>query len=236
MMPQSKVVIIKSRKKLSGNGILDQNQLIRMFQRGLLQLTMQSDFRTAINSFFTQRNKIGIKINTIGGKKLSTRPETALSLARLLEKSGIQPENILIWDRSNRELRASGYSLKMSRKGYKIFGTDSQGIGYDRSLTSHLNIGSLFSSIQTKLIDSSISLAVLKDHGLAGVTASMKNYLAPFTIPINTMIIIAIPMLLNSVIHLRLNPNTNLPFWMQPWSNTIAALLFTNNGHIGIKL
>jgi uncharacterized protein (DUF362 family) len=173
MMPQSKVIIIKSKKKLSG---LDQNQLIRMFQRGLLQLSMQSDLRAAINSFFPQRNKIGIKINTIGGKKLSTQPETSLSLAKLLAKSGIPPENILIWDRSNRELRAAGYSLKMSRKGFKIFGTDSQGIGYDRSLTSHLSIGSLFSSIQTKFIDLSISLAVLKDHGLAGVTASMKNY------------------------------------------------------------
>jgi uncharacterized protein (DUF362 family) len=41
---------------------------------------------------------------------------------------------------------------------------------------SHLNIGSLFSSIQADQISSSISLAILKDHGLAGITAGMKNY------------------------------------------------------------
>lgn len=177
-MSRSKVVIIKSKKSLSpsGNRGLDQNQLKRMFARGILRLSGHSDLRSAVKTLFPFSHLIGIKINTLGGKKLSTQPETALSLAKTLENGGVKADNILIWDRSNRELRETGYSLKMNRKGIKIFGTDSQGIGYDRFLTSHLNIGSLFSNIQSKLIDSSISLAVLKDHGLAGVTAAMKNY------------------------------------------------------------
>jgi uncharacterized protein (DUF362 family) len=34
----------------------------------------------------------------------------------------------------------------------------------------------MFSLIQTDHVTASISLAILKDHGLAGVTAGMKNY------------------------------------------------------------
>jgi uncharacterized protein (DUF362 family) len=81
-----------------------------------------------------------------------------------------------VWDRTNRELKDAGYDLNWNRGGVRVFGTDTQGIGYNRNLTSHLNIGSLFSAIQSNLISSSISLAILKDHGLAGVTAGMKNY------------------------------------------------------------
>ena len=56
-----------------------------------------------------------------------------------------------------------------------MMGTDTKGIGYGTELAVHRSIGSLFSNIQSK-ITSSISLAIVKDHGLAGVTAGMKNY------------------------------------------------------------
>ncbi len=94
----------------------------------------------------------------------------------MLQDTGIQQENIIIWDRTNRELREAGYRLNLNRSGIKVFGTDTEGVGYDSQLTSHLNIGSLFSSIQSNKITASISLAILKDHGMAGVTAGMKNY------------------------------------------------------------
>ena len=118
---------------------------------------------------------MGIKINTIGGKKLSTRPEVSFSAAKLLMDCGIQQENIIIWDRTNRELREAGYRLNLNQGGIKVFGTDTEGVGYDAELTSHLDIGSLFSSIQSKKTTASISLAMLKDHGLAGVTAGPSS-------------------------------------------------------------
>jgi uncharacterized protein (DUF362 family) len=64
----------------------------------------------------------------------------------------------------------------MNRAGIRVIGTDSNGVGYDRTLTAYLNIGSLFSAIFSRTITASVSLAVLKDHGLAGVTGGMKNY------------------------------------------------------------
>jgi uncharacterized protein (DUF362 family) len=171
----STVVIARGKNIFLAGNEVNEKMLTRMYSQGLSTLTDQPQLQDALHSFFPPKEKIGIKINTIGGKSISTRPAVALSLASLLSENGNQ-ENIIIWDRTNRELRDAGYRLNWNRGGIRIFGTDTQGVGYGRDLVSHLNIGSLFSSIQSDLISSSISLAILKDHGLAGVTAGMKNY------------------------------------------------------------
>jgi uncharacterized protein (DUF362 family) len=167
---------VKSRGVKNSSGEIDQKKLDRMFEKGFFLLTGQNDLRSSYNFSFNEADRIGIKINTLGGKMISTRPETSRSLASALAKGGCHPDNIIIWDRTNHELKEAGHRLNMNRSGVKVFGSDSQGIGYSTELVDHLNIGSLFSIIQTKMISSSISLAILKDHGLAGVTAGMKNY------------------------------------------------------------
>ncbi|MBC8359755.1 MAG: DUF362 domain-containing protein [Candidatus Aminicenantes bacterium] len=175
-MMVSKVVLIRGKAVFSRDGDIDQRILTDMFNKGIQILMGQQNLKDSLSLLFNSNNKVGIKINTIGGKKLSTRPEVSFSLAKALLTAGIQQENIIIWDRTNRELRDAEYRLNLNQSGFKVLGTDTQGVGYDSELTSHLNIGSLFSKIQSKMITTSISLAILKDHGMAGVTAGMKNY------------------------------------------------------------
>ncbi len=175
-MAISKVVLVRGKGILNSKGDIDQNKLLSMCSRGLQILTKEKNLKDSLRPLFKTNERIGIKINTISGKMLSTRPELSLSLARVLSESGIPESNIVVWDRTNRELKDAGYRLNYSGNSFKVFGTDTQGVGYDEELVSYLNIGSLFSSIQADMISSSISLAVLKDHGMAGVTAGMKNY------------------------------------------------------------
>jgi uncharacterized protein (DUF362 family) len=172
----SKVVLIRGKGVLTAGKSTDQKKLLSMYNRGLQILMDKQDPKDGLRQIFKSSDKVGIKINTIGGRKLSTYPEVSLTLARLLQDSGIQQKNIIIWDRTNRELRDAGYRLNLNGSGIKVYGTDTEGIGYGSQLISHLNIGSLFSAIQTDNITASISLAILKDHGMAGVTAGMKNY------------------------------------------------------------
>ncbi len=172
----SKVVLIRGKGVLTEGKSIDQKKLLSMYNRGIQTLMDEKNPKDGLGLIFKSSDKVGVKINTIGGRQLSTRPEVPFSLARLLQDSGIQQKNIIIWDRTNRELREAGYRLNLNRNGIKVYGTDTQGVGYVSQLTSHLNIGSLFSSIQSDKITASISLAMLKDHGMAGVTAGMKNY------------------------------------------------------------
>ena len=157
-------------------GELSQLKVAEMIRRGLQILTGSPNAEDGFGQIFARNDRVGIKINTIGGRKISTRPEVSLTLSELLVKSGLNQRNIVIWDRTNRELKEAGYRLSSSSNGLKVFGTDMDGAGYETGLVSHLNIGSLFSTIQTNFVTASISLAILKDHGLAGVTAGMKNY------------------------------------------------------------
>jgi len=172
----SKVVLIRGKGVLTREGDINQKKLLLMFNQGIKILMDQKNTKDSLRLLFKSSDRVGIKINTISGRKLSSRPEVSFSLANLLRESGIKQGNIIIWDRTNRELREAGYRLNLTRDGIKVFGTDTRGIGYDSQLISHLNIGSLFSSIQSSKITASISLALLKDHGMAGVTAGMKNY------------------------------------------------------------
>lgn len=175
-MNRSKVVVIKGKGVLGAGGDMDRVKIAEMLSLGFRHLTGARETGEGLARLFARGDRIGIKVNTIGGRKISTRPELSLSLAELLIKNGQPDRNIVIWDRTNRELREAGYSLSDRPNGLKVFATDTAGAGYETEIISHRNIGSLFSSIQTNFVTASISLAILKDHGLAGVTAGMKNY------------------------------------------------------------
>ncbi|OGD20109.1 MAG: hypothetical protein A2W03_00755 [Candidatus Aminicenantes bacterium RBG_16_63_16] len=175
-MGASQVFSLRVKGVVSAAGEIQAAAVNEMLRRGLGLVLGTSDAAEGIRGRFEAADRVGIKVNTIGGRRISTRPEVALGLAGCLTRSGIPAKNVLVWDRTNRELKEAGYRLTDDRNGLKIFGTDTAGAGYETEIFSHLNIGSLFSIIQTQFVTASISLAILKDHGLAGVTASLKNY------------------------------------------------------------
>ena len=175
-MDAPRVVIVRSPGVWTAAGSLEPAVLARMFVRGFTALTDERESARAAAALFRPGDRVGIKVNTIGGRAISTRPETAQALAAWLIGGGIEARNIVIWDRTTRELRDAGFAISTGGSGVRIFGTDADGAGYESDLTDHLDVGSLFSRILTEFVTVSVSLAILKDHGLAGVTAGMKNY------------------------------------------------------------
>jgi uncharacterized protein (DUF362 family) len=175
-MALPRVVIVRSPGVWTPAGGLDPAVVARMFRRGFAALTDEPDPGRAAAALFPRGERVGIKVNTIGGRAISTRPEVARALAAWIAGGGIEERDIVIWDRTTRELRDAGYAINTGRSGVRVFGTDADGAGYGSALVDHLDIGSLFSRILTEFVSASVSLAILKDHGLAGVTAGMKNY------------------------------------------------------------
>lgn len=172
----SRVVVVRSPAVWTAAGALDPAVVARMFVRGFLELADEREEARAAAALFRPGDRVGIKVNTIGGKAISTRPEVAHALAGCLVRGGVAAKDIVIWDRTTRELRDAGYAVNTGRSGVRVYGTDAAGAGYESEPLSHLDVGSLFSRILTETVTASISLAILKDHGLAGVTAGMKNY------------------------------------------------------------
>ncbi|MCD6507942.1 DUF362 domain-containing protein [Candidatus Poribacteria bacterium] len=119
---------------------------------------------------------IGIKVNCIN-RRLPSHPQLVDAIVQSLVEFGVPENDIVIWDRTNRELKRAGYKLNEGQSGVRCFGTDSSGWGYDtdnpieiEGQKKHLT------KILTRLCDHLINVPVLKDHSLAGVTLSMKNH------------------------------------------------------------
>ncbi|RMG58227.1 MAG: DUF362 domain-containing protein [Deltaproteobacteria bacterium] len=133
-------------------------------------------WKTFLRGLFGRRVRLGLKVNCLGAPGIPTSPAVAHAVAEVMSGAGIPEENLVIWDRQNRELKAAGYRLNYSSSGVRCYGTDTYGVGYERDLLIHGEVGSLLSKIFTRHTDLTVSLPVLKDHILAGYTGTMKNF------------------------------------------------------------
>ena len=120
---------------------------------------------------------VAIKVNCISGL-IYSHPVVAMAVAQRLMDIGVPAENIIIWDRNNGELARSGYTINVQGKGVRCYGTP----GYDDWI-QHRSIKTRLSRIITQTASAIINLAVLKDHGGAGVTLTMKNHYGSISNP-----------------------------------------------------
>jgi uncharacterized protein (DUF362 family) len=118
---------------------------------------------------------VGVKINCLAGRRLSTTREVVEALVASLARAGVRPASIVVWDRTERELKAAGFTLRSQGAAWRCFGTDRVGYGYEREIAFSGAVGSCLSRILTRTATVLINVGVLKDHDLAGVSVGMKN-------------------------------------------------------------
>jgi uncharacterized protein (DUF362 family) len=145
----------------------------QMLDQGITRLTGFSDVTKAWQSICSTSETIGIKVNAMGGRNICTHAEVAYAAAESLVNAGIKPQQIILWDRITDELRRGGYTINRDGPGIRCFGTDSS---YEREPAVSGSIGSCFSTILSRQCDCLISIPVLKDHDLCGVSLSLKNF------------------------------------------------------------
>lgn len=94
-----------------------------MLTRGMLQLTGSKNIEKAWRMFVKPGEKIGLKVNPVAGKDLSTSIELVKTVISQLEKAGISKNDIVIWDRREFELVEAGFTQD-NFPGIKIKGTE----------------------------------------------------------------------------------------------------------------
>lgn len=170
---KSRVVLIRNHTMLNGDHEVDLSIASDVVNRGMLSLTGKRTPDLAWKSLFRPDDVVGIKVNALGGRPIATHPKVVHAIVKGLKLAGIPDENIIVWDRLTRELRHSGYTINQSKKGVKCFGTDTD---YDRNPEIVGSIGSCFSGMVSSYCTALINVPVLKDHDLAGVSLSLKNF------------------------------------------------------------
>lgn len=146
----------------------------RMLNRALQKLMQANSDLSAWKSLFNPRERVGIKVSCLPGRKLSSSVGLVHAIVEGLGLAGIPAKNIIVWERTARELKEAGFSL--SHRGVRVAGTDEYpNGGYDNRITFAGSVGTCFSVLMEK-VDAVISVPVLKDHDIAGISAGMKNF------------------------------------------------------------
>ena len=118
----AKVVLARNENAWSSDRP-DIRVLDRMVEGALLSLTGASTIGAAWREFVTPDDIVGLKVNPVAGKLLSTSPEIVHVIITQLEKAGIPRKNIVIWDRREFELHETGFTAD-AFPGVRITGTE----------------------------------------------------------------------------------------------------------------
>jgi hypothetical protein len=163
---------VSPRLRRAGNDI--PGGPVREFLDSALQaVTGKSEPSAAWASLFAAHETVGIKLSCLPGRMLSSSRSLTEAIVKGLLGAGLQKRNIIVWERSSRELEDAGYAI--ARSGLRTLGTDElPGGGYGSRISMSGSVGTIFSGFMEE-IDALISVPVLKDHDLAGVSISLKN-------------------------------------------------------------
>ncbi|MBU0518297.1 DUF362 domain-containing protein, partial [bacterium] len=151
-----------------------EDQKVEALVRRLIQVHYDAaNIEEVFAELFSLHDRVGIKVNCLSGRKMSSHLAITKFLIKTLNSIGIPNQQIIVWERLTSDLRGGGYPVQSKKDAPLIAGCDI--LGYDSELTLHRSIGSLFAKPITSMCTATINIPVLKDHGIVGVTLGMKN-------------------------------------------------------------
>lgn len=144
-----------------------------LFARGHGPTDTKNDVMAAWHCVVRPGDTVGLKVNTLGGRGISTSGALVDAICERLLQAGVEAGNIVVWDRDSDEMERAGFRIVTGGNRVQCYGTDR--VGYEDDLSAWGSVGSLLSQILTRRCNVLINLPVLKDHDGAGVTLALKN-------------------------------------------------------------
>jgi len=128
-----RVAVVKNSRSVQENSIVAQ-EVHDMIARSMLELTGEKKLKKAWRKFVSPGDRIGLKINPVAGKSLTTSHEVVKAIIAQLEAAGIDRSQLTIWDRREFELTDAGFTPE-NYSGIRIVGTeqmDKDGLYYGK--------------------------------------------------------------------------------------------------------
>lgn len=172
-LAEARVVLATAQGVRNRNRSLLSAPLLR-----LLDLAMENYFQVkadqAWKSLVRPEDVVGLKVNTLAGRGLSTHPELVQAVCERLQEAGVAASRIIIWDRLNRDLERGGYKISTSGSSPRCYGNDV--CGYTQQVYEFDSAASRISRLVVETCTVLINLPILKDHGIVGASAGLKNF------------------------------------------------------------
>lgn len=177
--PAGKSTVVVARDaSLHGAGALpDEQKVLDLLDKAMAAYTGREKpvaaWKSVIPAGVRAGKTIGLKVNGLGGRGISTHPALILAVAERLQQAGVKPGNIVVWDRNARDLEACGMTIQTGADRVRCYGSDTAGFE-DQPVACGLAQIRL-AQILSRECAMVIGLPILKDHKMAGVTFAMKN-------------------------------------------------------------
>jgi uncharacterized protein (DUF362 family) len=169
----SRVVVARDEQLRGAGAAVDEQRMLALVDRAMQALFDREHPMDAWKKLVHPGETVSLKVNTLGGRGISTNIQLVAAVCERLQQAGIKAGDILVWDRDSNELERAGFHLAMGGDRVQCYGTEHA--GYEEDLAAWGSVGSRLSKILTQRTDVLINLPVLKDHDGAGVTIALKN-------------------------------------------------------------
>ena len=181
---RSRVIHLNSANAFNlQTGQADYQTVNAMVQTGICHVTGEITPVQAWQRLVSPDDRVGIKINCLGQPGFVNNTTLLRVLKEHLAAAGVQPQNIVVFDRYDSHLTGGGFTIGQQPDGTWVMATQgSGGPGYDDSVTQSFNPANggaaesaPCSKIVTQQITKMINVPILKTHGGSGVTLALKN-------------------------------------------------------------
>jgi len=160
-------------KDSSNAGSVDSKRVLNLLDGALRGLFDDDDPVRSWSRLVRPGQAIGVKVNTLGGRGLSSNVLLVEAICERLQAAGIKAPDIVVWDRDTQEMERAGFRIRRGGSEVQCFGTDR--VGFEEQFCEFGSVGSQLSKILTRRCDVLINVPVLKDHDGAGVSIALKN-------------------------------------------------------------
>lgn len=144
-----------------------------MVEKAICSLTGESDLRKAWAHFIGKEDRVGIKINALGGKLAGTMKEVVEPIVEGVRSVGVPDENIMIYDQYAGFMRAARFVWQARTDKLRVIHHET--LGYEKKFTESPGGGKGKLAKTLTWATAIINVPVIKDHDLAGVTCAIKN-------------------------------------------------------------
>lgn len=169
----TRLVTVHEPASLDKNMLVNSEKVLKMLDLGMTQLFKTESPAQAWQRIVKPGEVIGLKVNCLSGRG-TTHPELVQAVTEKLQEAGIRARDIVIWDRFNTDLEECGFRINTDNNKIKCMGNEV--LGFEDEFEIFGNAASLVCKTLTRVCDGIINLPVLKDHGIAGITMTMKNF------------------------------------------------------------
>lgn len=170
------VAIVRDRTKQSIAGFKVNAQIVqRLVDKAVMTLAGKDDVAKAWATYVGPKDKVAVKFNGLF-RRATTHPEVIDAVTKGLVAAGVDPANITVYDRKNRDLATTGLERNRGGKGVQIYGTERD---YGQGVKAG-SVGTKLTKILTEA-DVLINVPIMKSHVRCSVTGALKNHLG--TVP-----------------------------------------------------